>query len=254
VIGELLATISTDPAVLARIGGPIGDAARDAAADLAEMPPDEARGWRVRMIAALRAPIPPGIRGVHPTWIEAGLVGLPARARTAIISTAPSPADVWLARWALAAIPPLPAIDLALATPRSLADALRLAPQALTNWLANAGADQLAHALASQPEALRALARVVGDRVVIAATRIKHAPRAGALGPTRDAITRCKGDATNDLLVRIGVRALAPHTDALSRRQLALRLPQNLGLLDELVTHATLPIERAPTWAALGAA
>lgn len=258
-IGELLAATCDDPSVLARIGGPIGEAARDAAAELAEHAPESARAWRVRLIAALRSPIPPGIRGVHPTWIERGLAGLPVRARDALASGAPDRVDVWLARWACAELPPLPPIDPTLVTPRSIGEALRLSHTALVTWLANVGADQLAFALRSKPDALQAIASTLGtggDRVVSAARRIGSPPRAGALGETRDAIARCRGDAKSDLLLRIGARALAPHTDALTRRQLAVRVPHPLGvmILGELGAHAAAPLERAPTWSALGAA
>jgi len=254
-IGELLATVTDDTAVLERIGGPIGEAARDAAGELAALPPSDARGWRTRLVAAVRAPVPPGIRGVDPTWIEAGLVGLPARARMAV-SGPRDPVDVWLARWACAAIPPLPAIDHALEIPGSIEDAIRLSAGALVEWLAEVAADQLAHALSSQPAALGAIARITGDRVLAAADRIPHPPRAGALGPIRDAIVRCRAEATGrELLLRIGARAIGPHTDPMTRRQLAVRLPRPLGLTlaDEMLAHATTPLDRAPTWAALGA-
>ncbi len=255
-IGELLATVTSDRELLSQIGGPLGEAARDAADELAAMHATEARAWRVRITAAMRAPIPPGIRGVHPSWIEAGLVGLPARTRTALAAGAPEPADIWLARWACAAIPPLPAIAPELRTPTSIDDALRLSGEALTSWLVEIGADQLAHALASQPEALRAIARATSDRVLLAATRTKVPPRAGALGPMRDAITRCRVQASGpEMLIRIGARAIAAHTDALSRRQLAARLirPLGLALEGEMIAHSGTPLDRTPTWTALAA-
>lgn len=260
-IGELLAASCDDADVLARIGGPIGEAARDAAAELAALPAADARAWRVRLIAALRSPIPPGIRGVHPTWIETGLTGLPARARDALASGAPDRVDVWLVRWACTQLPPLPPIDQALVTPRSTREALRLSHAALATWLANLGADQLAYALRAKPDALQAIASTLGsggDRVVSAVRRIGAPPRAGELGPTRDAIERCRGDARSqrgrsDLLIRIGARALAPHTDPLTRRQLAVRLPLALAIECELSAHAATPLDRSPTWSALGA-
>ncbi len=257
-IGELLAASCDDADVLARIGGPIGEAARDAAAELAALPATEARAWRVRLIAALRSPIPPGMRGVHPTWIEVGLAELPARARDALAAGAPSRVDVWLVRWACAQLPPLPPIDPDLVTPRSIGEALRLSHAALVTWLANLGADQLAHALRAKPDALEAIAATLGNggaRVASAVRRIGAPPRAGELGATRDAIARCRGDARSDLLIRIGARALAPHTDPMTRRQLAVRLPHPLGLAieGELSAHAATPLDHSPTWSALGA-
>ena len=168
VIGELLAASCDDPSVLARIGGPIGEAARDAAGELVEMSVSTARTWRVRLIAAMRSPIPPGIRGVHPSWIEAGLDGRPERARAALSAASTDLVAVWLARWACAEIPPLPPIDPALTTARTLAELTRLSSAALVGWLANAGADQLAFALRSKPDALQAIARThgaEGDRI-----------------------------------------------------------------------------------------
>lgn len=258
-IGELIAATCDDRDVLARIGGPIGDAARDAAAELAAMPAIDARAWKIRLVAALRAPIPPGVRGVHPSWIEATLAVLPARVRDALARGPADPLDVWLVRWACAELPPLPPIDPALAIPRELEDAPRLSADALAGWLAQVGADQLAYALRGKPDALQAIASSLGrdgaDRVIAAVRRIGTPPRAGALGSTRDAIARCRSDAAADLLVRIGARALAPHTDPLLRRQLAVRLPRARGLAvqAELDGHAADPIERAPAWAALAA-
>lgn len=254
-IGELIAASCEDPSVLARIGGSIGDAARDASLELAEMSPADARTWRARLIAAVRAPIPPGLRGVHGSWIEAGLEGLPARTRDALAGTARDPLDVWLVRWACAEIPPLPPVDPAQVVPREIEDAPKLTAEALVAWLANVGADQLAYALRGKPDALQAIAGTLGrdgDRVVSAVRRIALPPRAGALGSTREAIARCRGDANADLLVLIGARTIAPHTDPMLRRQLAVRLPRPRGLLllAELRAHAG---SAAVAWDALAA-
>lgn len=257
-LGELIAASCEDPSVLSRIGGSIGEAARDASAELAVMSPADARTWRARLIAAVRAPIPPGLRGVHGSWIEAGLEGLPARVREALAGSARDPIDVWLVRWACAEIPPLPPIDPSLVAPLAIEDAPKLSADALVAWLANVGADQLAHALRAKPDALQAIASTLGrdgDRVIGAVRRITAPPRAGALGPTRDAIGRCRGDAGSDLLLVIGARTIAPYTDPLLRRQLAVRLPRPRGLLvlGELRARAGDPIARAPAWEALSA-
>jgi hypothetical protein len=71
-------------AVLARLGGPLGTAARAAAAALA----GDSRRTRAEWAARARAPVPAGLRGVHPTWIEAALAGLPERARAALAGNA----------------------------------------------------------------------------------------------------------------------------------------------------------------------
>jgi hypothetical protein len=254
VIGELLAVACDDPKVLARLGGSIGDAARDAAAELAGLPVDQRRMWRAKMMAAFRAPIPPGIRGVHPSWIEAGLVGLPPRAREALSNGAPTDVDVWLARWACAEIPPMPAVDVNLGPPRSIEEAIRLSGETLERWLMEVGADQLAHALASQPQAIAQIARVVGDRIHVAVARIQRDPRIGALGPVRAAIARARVEG-GDVLITIGARAIAPRVDEVARRRIAVRLPRPLGLAiaGELAMQATTRIDHVPTWAALSA-
>lgn len=62
---------------------------------------------RAEWLVALRAPVPPGLRLVHPSW----LAHLSLREREAIDSPT-TPANVWLARAALAHIPPmLPSVE-----------------------------------------------------------------------------------------------------------------------------------------------
>lgn len=253
-IGELLAVACDDPEVLERIGGAIGERAREVRAELAALPPDQRRVWRAKVMAAMRAPIPPGIRGVHPSWIEAGLLGLPHRAREAVANGSLEPVDVWLARWACTEIPPMHRIDPEAGPPRSIDEAVRLSGDTLQLWLTEVGADQLAHALASQPHALAEIAHVVGERIHVAARRIRVAPRAGELGPTRAAIERSRVEGGNVLLA-IGTRAIAPHVDRETARQLAARCPRPLGLalLAELARQADTPLDRAPTWVALSA-
>lgn len=65
---------------------------------LFELPKRERAEWLV----ALRAPVPPGLRLVHPSW----LAHLSAPEREAIDNPT-TPANVWLARAALAHIPPM---------------------------------------------------------------------------------------------------------------------------------------------------
>jgi hypothetical protein len=286
-IGELLAVACADPEVLARIGGRLGEKARDAAAELLIATVTERRTLRARVAAAARAPIPTGIRGVHASWIEAGLVGLPRRARTALASGATAGIDVWLVRWACSELPPLPAVSSG-GSPGSIDAAIRLSGEALVAWLTEVGADQFAYALeAVGPDAVAEVAaRVIGDHLHRAAARITIAPRAGNLGPTRAAIARCRGldhrrvsdtlvgvgvvdelamthprmqpggDLVDDhLLLRVAARAIAPHVDSLARMQLAVRMPRPLGLVvhAELVAHASTPVDQCPTWPALAA-
>lgn len=251
-IGEALAATGIERAVLARIGGAIGEAARAAHDQLAS---PRRRALRLAWSAAARAPVPPGLRGIHASWIEAALAELPPRARADLARGAGDPVAVWLTRWACAALPPMPAADWS-GPPDSLDVAVRLRGDALASWLAEVGADQLALALgAAGGSALAAAQQVVGMRLVRAVARIDRAPRAGGLGPVRAAIARCRGAQGEGSLVEIGARAIAPHTDALARRRLAVRLPRPLGLavLDALAAFAETPLEHAPLWRALAA-
>ena len=259
-IGEALAVACGDSAVLARIAGPIGDAARRTRVELAAASPDRRRAARARIAAAVRSPIPPGIRGVDPSWIEAELQAAPPRARRALATAScDDAANVWLVRRVCAELPPLPAVDPALVAPRSLGDAIRMSGPATIEWLANVGADQVAHALRTVGRAtIEAIAaRAIGDRLMVAVERIDAAPRAHALGPERAAIGRCRLELASDEtpLVRIGARAIAAYVDGLARRQLTVRMPLALGgsVRDELAAYAGTPLEQCPTWSALAA-
>jgi hypothetical protein len=136
----------------------------------------------------------------------------------------------------------------------SPASAARLDAAALTGWLEDAGADQLALALgAAGPGAVPAAARFLGDRLTVAAARISTPPRAGALGPSRSAIARCRVPLDGRTLLVIGARAVAPHLDALTRRRIVHRLPQPLGqaIAGELEAASRTPLAEAPRWHAL---
>jgi hypothetical protein len=247
-VAEALAAACSDPGVLARLAGPLGAAARAAAAG----PP--ARATRIRRMAIARAAVPEGLRGIHPSWIEAALAELPPRARTAVASGGGDPVDVWLARWATAAFPPMPPVSATSTSITSPASAAQLDAAALTGWLHDAGADQLALALgAAGPAAVPATARLLGPRLTTAAARIGSPPRAGALGPIRAAIARCRVSLDDRTLLVIGARAVAPHLDALTRRRIVHRLPRPLGqaIAGELEAASRTPLAEAPRWHAL---
>jgi hypothetical protein len=246
VVAGVLAAACRDPAVLAKIGGPLGEAARAMIA----VPFD--RKVRARRAATGRTPVPAGLRGVHPSWVEAGLAGLPERARAAVAAGGGTPVDAWLARWATAGIPPMPAITAADVT--SVDSATRVDAATLVRWIEDAGADQLALALgAAGGGAVAAAARVAGPRLIAAAARIAVAPRAGALGPVRAAIARCRVELDAHALVRIGGRAIAAHLDPLTRLRIMHRLPRPLGVVlgAELVAAARVDATDAPRWEAL---
>ena len=192
---------------------------------------------RAHALMMWRAPVPPGLRAVHATWIEHGLAGLPPRAREVLAgkpeSPEPSggerPVDVWLARSATAELPPMivePALAAIVGAHAAwkLVDGVPTAPlSALVAWLEQLGADQLAFATTG-----RSL-RFTGTS-------------------QRAAIARCTGLPKDELLhVRIAARTLAPRLSSLAAHQLAVRLPRPVGLVvhDELVAHRTGEV---PAW------
>ena len=246
VIARALVAACSDPEVLARIGGALGEAAREAAG--------VDRTERAKWAVAARTPVPAGLRGVHPSWLEAGLAALPPRARAAVAAGGGTPVDAWLARWATAGIPPMRPAG---AGPIDAPDAAtRVDAPALVRWLEDIGADQLALALgAAGGGAVAAAARVVGDRLIAAAARIVVAPRLGALGPVRAAIARCRVELDERALIRIGARAVAPHLEKMARLRIAHRLPYAVGKLveEELEDAARAPLADAPRWQAFGA-
>ena len=229
--------------VLARIEGVLGDGARKAADDLASLDDSSAQRRRVEVAALARRT---ALREVHPTWIEAALTELPARARTALAGDASDPIDVWLSRWAAASLvgSPSAAVD-------PLAAILAREPAQLRAWLTSIALDQLAFALG--PAANASPSAALRD----AAARITRAPRVNALGPQRAALVRCRGAALDDTsaLLAIAGRALAPHfaAEPFARLQLTRRLPYADGIVveRELVAAATTPRDQVPAWAAL---
>jgi hypothetical protein len=240
VIAEALAVASerlgdAAPGVLARLGGPLGHETRTAHAELGRVEAAVRKRRRAEVAAAVRAPLPAGLRRLHPSWLEAALDELPRRARTAVAAPSADPIDVWLARWATASLPPLRDGDV-----RDVLD-----------WLTEVGADQLAYALGEQATAMPALAA--------ARVRIHEPPRADQLGPRRAAIARCRGVSLDDdlALVRIACRALAPHlaTNQLAALELIRKLPRPIGFVvaRELAAHAATSFDECPTWAALAA-
>ena len=188
---------------------------------------------RARALAMWRAPVPPGLRAVHASWIEDALAGLPERAREAVAGGAASPVDVWLARSATAHLPPMnvePALAAIVGAHAAwrLVDGVPTAPlDALVAWLDQLGAEQLAFATTG-------------------------ASRRFAGTSQRAAIARCTGLAKGELLhVTVAARTLAPRLSPLAAHQLAVRVPRPIGLVvhDELVAHRGSA--DVPEWRAL---
>jgi hypothetical protein len=144
---------------------------------------------------------------VHPSWLEA----LEPRTRHALQSQT-TPADVWLARWALA--------DLPIAAPSLL-------PLELV-WLVRVGNELIAFALGRS-------------------TRTDLGPRRVAIERCRDA----KLDDELSI-VRVACRALAPHLAAnrLAFLQLTRAQPRPIGLVieRELLAHSEVSLEQVPSW------
>jgi len=232
-------------AVLSRLGGQLGHEARAAHAGLASSDRTERRQTRAAIKVATRSPVPAVLRTVHSTWIEAVLGELGERARTAVAAPTADAVDVWLARWATAALPP--AMSAALLPPIAEANDASV----VIAWLGRIGADQMAFALGDQAKAVPALAPAIA--------RIGKPPRAGELGPQRAAIARCRDVSLDDdfSFVIVACRALAPHLAAnqLARMQLILRLPRPVGLVvaRELAAHAATSFDQCPSWSALDA-
>ena len=97
-IARALAATGLD---LSRLGGPIGEAAR-------ALRPGQRE--RAEWATQARAPVTPGVRGIHASWIEHALSDLPPRARQALAAGGGDAVDVWLARWACAELVPVPAL------------------------------------------------------------------------------------------------------------------------------------------------
>ena len=232
-------------AVLLRLGGALGGSVRNAALQLANLDEPTRKLQRAQAAALARTPSLGAVRGVHPTWIEAALAELPARARTAIGGESHEPIDIWLARWALAALPPMPPTG-----PAELVAMLAREPAQIAGWLASIALDQLAFALGAVPDSAPAPLRA-------AAARIVRAPRHGALGSQRATARRCRGFLLDDAssLLALASRALAPHLalQPLSALQLTRRLPYDQGNIveAELIAGAETALADVPAWAAL---
>ena len=231
-------------AVLARLGGVIGVEARAAANVLAALDLHSARLQRAQWLATARLAAPPGFRAIHASWIEAALVDLPARARSAVANGGDA-VDLYLARTALAGFVAMPAATRL----HTAADLPGLDPDALRVWLERAGADQLARAAQLAGGDVLALAERE-PALVSALDRIAKPPRLGQLGSDRAIVKRCAGIANDDVrLVRLGARAVAPHVNALVRRQLAQRLPRELAIVNDL--HDFAADSHPVSWSAL---
>jgi hypothetical protein len=267
VIAETLALV-VDSDVLARIAGPIGEAARERARELATFDESASRARRASWLAAARAPIPAGLRGIDASWIEAAIARvshiergddprddqrddqtrrldvLALRAHRVLFDGPATDSEVWLARWLCASFPPMLAIDQDIARPRSVVEALAMSSTNLRAWLEDVGADTIAFAVGKS-------ATAISSKLGTAAVRIGQAPRVGEMGERRSAIERARIAIDEGALLRVGARTIAARLGHLERWQLAHRLPRETGVLGELEAFAGSA--GGPSWRALSA-
>jgi hypothetical protein len=246
-------------AILARIGGVAGDAARAEAARLGAMDrPARARALAAR-VAELRSPVPIGLPLVHRDWIDAALVGEGSRVRDIIRGAAEvaPPVRVWIERRIYGGVVaiPLPSGGAAL-TPETLP---HRAPAAIEAFLRRAGALTLALAIGieARPVIAQVAARLgaSGPELVECVAALAGRPEEQArLGSRRAAARRVAGIAVGDdplALLAVGARTAAPFLGGSLARQVAQRLPRRSGLrmLTEVAAFAADP--DGPTWDAL---
>ena len=255
--------LMVDAEVLAHIGGPIGDAARDRQREIATLDENASRAKRASWLAAARVPISPGLRGIDASWIEHAITrasdpelanerandarstvnALAKHGRRVIADGPTTAADVWLARWICAALPSMPPVE-PITRPRSSFDAVKMSAAALRTWLEEVGADQIAFAVGKAATAME-------SRLGAAAVRIAQAPRAGEMGERRSAIERARIAMGEGALLRVGARTIAPYASDIERLQIAHRLPRGAGVLAEMEAFAGSA--GAPSWRALAA-
>ncbi len=232
-------------AIVARIGGDAGAAARAALAELGDASAEELAA----IAARLRAPRPAGLDDVHPEWV------MPPPAESSLPA-----ARVWIERARYGALVPMPEGEMGRIT--SPVDLARARPDWLALRLERVGLRQLAHATSGAERVeLAALAARLGLRgkayvEAIARVRELGTDADARFGPRRAAQSRCSDVAlSRDRLafLAIGARAVAPHVaDAGGDLpwQIAQRLPRAPGerALAELRAWAHTPIASAPAW------
>ena len=261
-------------AVLARLGGVIGEEARVLVAAWTALD----RGARARGIAdailSVRRSAPLGLALIHADWIEAALAGEGARVLAIVSGAAPAPPAVkaWLERRVLGRFVAMPRAlsGPAAVTPVTLAAA---PPAWIERALVRAGVFQLAHALLGQ----LAGAGDARGRAVIASLAARLGPHGGAFvdavgvvvatgelaaaarwGSRRAAIARVSGASLGEdaqALLAIGARAFAPHLQGDAPRQLVQRLARGVGLRVEAeLARGMLVRADPPRWDELVAA
>jgi hypothetical protein len=161
-IGEALAVAARRlggdrDGVLARLGGALGVEARAAVVRASTFDAGKQKLRRAEVAVLARAPLPPGLRGVHPTWIEAALAELPPRARTALANGGGDATDVWLARWATATFVAMP--ELRRGPPAHAGELVALSHEELAAYIARVGVAAIAPAFASDVVGRRQLAQ-----------------------------------------------------------------------------------------------
>jgi len=257
-------------AILARIGGPAGEAARGEAARLGGLERRARARALAGRVAEVRAPVPVGLPLVHRDWIDAALVGEGAHVRDIVAGLAPvaPPVRVWIQRRVHGGIVPIPLpAEGSSLTPETLVhrpaaaiDAFLRRAGLVTLALALVGLDDEARTPTANRAAIAAIAARLGPagaELVACVAELTSNPEAAArFGSRRSAARRAAGIAVGDdplALLAIGARSAARHLAGAPARQVAQRLPRSVGLrlLAEVAAFAAVD---GPSWDALVAA
>jgi hypothetical protein len=239
-------------AVLARLGGAVGAAARQRGEELAAMPAEVRERAVARELARAASPVPAGMRALHAEWSEALLAAEPearwlledvASGAAPAVTRTMSPERVWILRRAFGAVPQRsPEADEVAA---ALAELRRRGAAALAAVLGGqraavaAALAQLGAASAAS-EALRAAVREREQAASGPGSGAGEGATSGAGGRAlivdgKAAARACRGVELRSAhaLERIGVAAMGEELAAASLRWLALccYVPKALGML-----------------------
>jgi hypothetical protein len=244
------------PAVLARLGPPVGERCGAAAGALLAVAGPERAAQLAREAARLFAPLPAGLAEVHPSWVAEALAEAPPAVRAALVAVLPpplrralanpaSPAAArsapavlgWLTRRLLGGFVAMPAGPPLAAVPDALEELPRCAPEALEAWLRDRGRPRAAAALRAAPRsALAALCtRLPAPEAaaLVAAVTAAPADATAARGATRELAELAAASPADAgrLLAALGARALGREVAGRGDlpRQIAQRLPVSLG-------------------------
>jgi hypothetical protein len=223
---------------LARVRGPDAQAARGMVADWRRLP----RATRASAIAAAAyaatAPVPAGIDGIHPSWIERRLQdeGAAAAQAWARRQQVLGPLEVWWLRRICAGLTALPPPTNERA--HQIAQVVACSCDEVAAGSLGVGAALFAHAAGSEPDA----GARVGTRFLPAAVWaqlvavVQQEGQGGRMGSVRAALALFPSAPARDSLTRAGLAVLMAHAATHGpplAQQLAQKLP--VAIADELL-------------------